>query len=598
MILVNESSGSVFWVGIWNRQGHKNHFEGIVHLHKFVFIPECWSELWSKSHSSACFRLFYLNKNIFFFPWFDCQCITGQPRVSTDQKCSGRTTLSDSQAGKPGMNFPVLEWPTLCVSVLPRCWRDRTVVAGRSQETARHFRTGTASRRQERRRETLQRTWRSCFLILKPKPDLKWIWAWRLKWCCAENDDMIPEWVFLHKVDSQDKLKTPLLVLVWQAILCKVWSGRPLSKLLSLGQSQEPCNWCICPCIWLQEIILALKQWETKCNFMWETAVKVVPVNLRTQGITEPMPIRAIADYETSTVSKNIKHETNTVSKTSRRESRVWWRRSSQKFRPWTQKLKISTHDFCLFCVCLKNARKWISWAVGLETWTHIWIHLATISSLDPVRSQRGNNYYSAFSAACPNFWKTKEVYNLTNNLMCWSFNIFSHFRSASEKEKICSCWTTRRPTCGRSVLFHPFHNWQCSFASPALSKSALFSPIKNSGTRSNCTKCIAGTETSTCYFLHKRQVEINPYRSNIFLSFTRDFWGEQKDCSRAQCRQIYLPCQQTLLSLICLVWFFVRWINPLRRQKHPRSGLPQSLCKSQNVQWLNCAQTWEIPFS
>ena len=36
---------------------------------------------------------------------------------------------------------------------------------------------------------------------------------------------------------------------------------------------------------------------------MWETAVKVVPVNLRTQGITEPTPIRAIADYETSTVS-------------------------------------------------------------------------------------------------------------------------------------------------------------------------------------------------------------------------------------------------------------------------------------------------------
>ena len=53
----------------------------------------------------------------------------------------------------------------------------------------------------------------------------------------------------------------------------------------------------------LQEIVLALKQWETKSNFMWDTAVKVVPVHLRTQGITEPTPIRAIADYETATVS-------------------------------------------------------------------------------------------------------------------------------------------------------------------------------------------------------------------------------------------------------------------------------------------------------
>ena len=53
----------------------------------------------------------------------------------------------------------------------------------------------------------------------------------------------------------------------------------------------------------MQEMGRVLRLWDAKTQHLWERAVKVVPVNLRSEGIKVETPCRAIADYETKDVS-------------------------------------------------------------------------------------------------------------------------------------------------------------------------------------------------------------------------------------------------------------------------------------------------------
>ena len=46
-----------------------------------------------------------------------------------------------------------------------------------------------------------------------------------------------------------------------------------------------------------------LRQWDAKTQHLWERAMKVVPVDLRTEGVQVETPCRAIADYETKEAS-------------------------------------------------------------------------------------------------------------------------------------------------------------------------------------------------------------------------------------------------------------------------------------------------------
>ncbi|KAK2143119.1 hypothetical protein LSH36_875g01062 [Paralvinella palmiformis] len=52
----------------------------------------------------------------------------------------------------------------------------------------------------------------------------------------------------------------------------------------------------------IEEILLALKQWETKTDHLWEKANKLVPVHLRTETIEQVIPARAICDYSTQEI--------------------------------------------------------------------------------------------------------------------------------------------------------------------------------------------------------------------------------------------------------------------------------------------------------
>ena len=51
-----------------------------------------------------------------------------------------------------------------------------------------------------------------------------------------------------------------------------------------------------------QDMVVALKQWEAKVDRHWDEGAKIVPVHLRTGGVKEATPARAIVDYETSEV--------------------------------------------------------------------------------------------------------------------------------------------------------------------------------------------------------------------------------------------------------------------------------------------------------
>ncbi len=55
-----------------------------------------------------------------------------------------------------------------------------------------------------------------------------------------------------------------------------------------------------------QELLIGLRQWEAKANYAWDLATTVVPVHLRTTGITSPTPIRALANYETKEVCHSV----------------------------------------------------------------------------------------------------------------------------------------------------------------------------------------------------------------------------------------------------------------------------------------------------
>ena len=52
-----------------------------------------------------------------------------------------------------------------------------------------------------------------------------------------------------------------------------------------------------------QDVTVVLRQWESKGYSMWDKACRLVPVHLRTSGVTSPTPVRAVCHYETSEVS-------------------------------------------------------------------------------------------------------------------------------------------------------------------------------------------------------------------------------------------------------------------------------------------------------
>lgn len=53
----------------------------------------------------------------------------------------------------------------------------------------------------------------------------------------------------------------------------------------------------------LDTIHVSLRQWEAKANRLLKTASSLVPVPLRTDGITEPTPATSLCDYETTDIS-------------------------------------------------------------------------------------------------------------------------------------------------------------------------------------------------------------------------------------------------------------------------------------------------------
>jgi len=42
--------------------------------------------------------------------------------------------------------------------------------------------------------------------------------------------------------------------------------------------------------------------WEAKVNRLWDTAVKLIPLPLRIDGVKQPTPARALCDYQTAEV--------------------------------------------------------------------------------------------------------------------------------------------------------------------------------------------------------------------------------------------------------------------------------------------------------
>lgn len=53
----------------------------------------------------------------------------------------------------------------------------------------------------------------------------------------------------------------------------------------------------------LEDVTVVLRQWESKGYSMWEKACGLVPVHLRTSGVTSPTPVRAVCHYETSEIN-------------------------------------------------------------------------------------------------------------------------------------------------------------------------------------------------------------------------------------------------------------------------------------------------------
>jgi len=49
----------------------------------------------------------------------------------------------------------------------------------------------------------------------------------------------------------------------------------------------------------LEGLLVALRQWETKTTLQWDTATRVLPVHMRTEGVSEPTPIRSLCEYQT-----------------------------------------------------------------------------------------------------------------------------------------------------------------------------------------------------------------------------------------------------------------------------------------------------------
>ena len=56
-------------------------------------------------------------------------------------------------------------------------------------------------------------------------------------------------------------------------------------------------------CLPLQDTTVALRQWHSKTDCMWEKAQKVVPVHKRTAPVAEPTVARSLCDYSTKDVS-------------------------------------------------------------------------------------------------------------------------------------------------------------------------------------------------------------------------------------------------------------------------------------------------------
>jgi len=54
--------------------------------------------------------------------------------------------------------------------------------------------------------------------------------------------------------------------------------------------------WC------LQSALTSLRQWDARIFRIWESAVKLLPVPLRTDGVTQPTPAQSLVDYKTSEV--------------------------------------------------------------------------------------------------------------------------------------------------------------------------------------------------------------------------------------------------------------------------------------------------------
>ena len=55
--------------------------------------------------------------------------------------------------------------------------------------------------------------------------------------------------------------------------------------------------WC------LQSALTSLRQWDARIFRIWESAVKLLPVPLRTDGVKQPTPAQSLVDYKTSEVT-------------------------------------------------------------------------------------------------------------------------------------------------------------------------------------------------------------------------------------------------------------------------------------------------------